>query len=76
MDVQDFPYRHNTTTTPIIMTFDSYLNTLEPWDYLMLKKIVLKTSAHEIAQTCQTDVQINIASDSSSVEEENKMTFG
>eukprot|EP00957_Ditylum_brightwellii_P106583 8131476-Ditylum_brightwellii.AAC.2 len=61
---------------PIIMTFDFYLNTLEPWGYLLFKEIVLEASAHEIAQICQTDVQINIASDGSSVEEENKITFG
>eukprot|EP00957_Ditylum_brightwellii_P179924 13706101-Ditylum_brightwellii.AAC.1 len=60
----------------IITTFDSYLNTLEQWDYLLLKEIVLETSAHEIAQICQTDAQINIASSGSSVEEENTMIFG
>eukprot|EP00957_Ditylum_brightwellii_P096350 7338471-Ditylum_brightwellii.AAC.1 len=60
----------------IIATFDSYLNTLEQWDYLLLKDIVPETSAHEMAHICLTDVKINIASDGSSVEEENKMTFG
>eukprot|EP00957_Ditylum_brightwellii_P177977 13556467-Ditylum_brightwellii.AAC.1 len=63
-------------TIPIITTFKSYLNTLEPWNYLLLKDLVLELSAYETAQICQTDACINIASDGSSVEEENIMTFG
>eukprot|EP00957_Ditylum_brightwellii_P153248 11663703-Ditylum_brightwellii.AAC.1 len=58
------------------MTFESYLNTLEPQDYLPLKDLGLEISAYKIAQICQTDAHINIASNSSSIEEENIMTFG
>eukprot|EP00957_Ditylum_brightwellii_P212257 15367141-Ditylum_brightwellii.AAC.1 len=49
---------------------------MEQWDYLLLKEIALETSAHKTAQICQTDVQLNIASDESSAKEENKTTFG
>eukprot|EP00957_Ditylum_brightwellii_P043236 3276493-Ditylum_brightwellii.AAC.1 len=52
-------------TTPIITTFKSYLNILEPWGYLILKDLVLEISAYEIAQICHTDACINIASNSS-----------
>eukprot|EP00957_Ditylum_brightwellii_P176900 13474943-Ditylum_brightwellii.AAC.1 len=58
------------------MTFKSHLNTLESWDYLLLKDLVLEISAYKIAQICQTDACINISSNSSFIKEEYLMTFG
>eukprot|EP00957_Ditylum_brightwellii_P043750 3317437-Ditylum_brightwellii.AAC.1 len=57
-------------------TFDSYLSTLDQWEFLLLQEIVLNKTVYKIAQICHTDTQINTASDGSSVEADNIMTFG
>eukprot|EP00957_Ditylum_brightwellii_P211763 15366575-Ditylum_brightwellii.AAC.1 len=76
MDMRKLSHRHNITNNPNHYDFESYLNTSESWDSLLLKDLALEISTYEIAQICQTDAHINMASDGSSVEEESKKTFG
>eukprot|EP00957_Ditylum_brightwellii_P064705 4910964-Ditylum_brightwellii.AAC.1 len=61
----------------IIMTFESYLSTLDKWGALLLQDMVLHQSIYEISQFCHRDTErIIIARDGSSSEEDNLMTFG
>ena len=62
---------------PTITTFSSYLHTLEYWESSLLDNIILHKPIHLIAQYwLQGMEKIVIASDGSSSEDDNIMSFG